>query len=271
MVGGIGVILSCLTPRFMRTTLVFLFAILLLANTSGQNTSDTLNTNPKEKFKIETGVGFSVPAGLYGLKEKDNPKSGYAVPGWIFRLGVDWNGKKNLGFTAQYYFQSNNTQSPANLLYPNGFTENDAAVNWKNHYLLIGPVYTGTVGRWTLQGRMIGGLVVSWSKIFDTPDPTDTTALTADNNLAAGFGLGLMADAGYNFSKRITLKGSVGWLGGWPGVSRQYPSTFLGYRPYRDPITGIISYKPVYSAAAEYKINKVISTFNISLGFQFRF
>jgi hypothetical protein len=255
----------------MRITLVFLIVILFSANISGQNSYDSPDTNPKGKFLFEAGVGFSVPSGLYELKDKDNPQSGYAVPGWIFRLGADWNGQRNLGFTAQYYFQSNGTQSPVNLLHPNGFEEDDPAVKWTSHYLLIGPLYNGKVGRWTFQARMTGGLVVSWSKLFDTPDPTDTTALTADNNLATGYAMGVWADAGYHLSKKITLKGSLGWLGGWPGISRQYSSVLLGYRPYRDPVTGIISYKPLYSAAPEYKIKKAISTFNISLGIQIRF
>ena len=255
----------------MRKTVLFLASVLISATLTGQIASDPSAAENEGKLRLETNLGYSVPLGVFASGAMDNPKSGYAVPGWLFRVGVDWYGKRALGLTGQYIFQSNGTQSPANLLYPNGFDEDDPNVSWRNHYLLAGPVYSVTFGRWTLQGRATGGLVVSWSRLFDTPDATDTTALTADNNLAAGFALGLWAEAGYNLSKKMTLKGSAGWLGGWPGISRQYPSAFLGYQPYRDPVTGIISYKPVYSAAAEHKINKVISTFNITLGFQFRF
>jgi hypothetical protein len=124
-------------------------------------------------------------------------------------------------------------------------------------------------GKLFVEARLMGGAVVSVSPCFSTQDPGDTTHLTS--NLAPGFAWEFSAGAGYTVSKHFSFKLNLGLMGGWPVARKQYPSKLIGYEKYKDPITGITYDLPVYSAPIEYVIKKVITTFNPSIGFVYRF
>jgi hypothetical protein len=179
-------------------------------------------------------------------------------------------GKKDLGMALQYTYQRNPMkENTTNLVYPNG--DSLFSGSWSNHYLMAGPVFMKTIKKLLVDVKVLGGLIVSASPSFDTPNPTDTTMNGYSENIASGFGYQISAGIGYNISSHITIKFNLGLLGGWPGKERQYGSQLIGYMDYKDPVTGLEYKKPVYSAPVEYDIQKVVTTINPSFGLIFRF
>ena len=222
---------------------------------------------------LEVAAGYSMALGTYASSDRQNKKSGYATGGWHLQLTFDWMGKKDFGLALSYAYQYNPFGNASNVVYPFSGQSTDSLVSgsWSNHYLLIGPVFMKTIGKLHLDARILGGVVVSSSANFDTPDPTDTTGSKSNKNIATGFAYQVSAGVGYAVSKHLVFKVNLGLLGGWPAVDRKYGSQFIGYVTYKDPITGISYTKSVYSAPVEYDIKKVLVTFNPSVGLIYKF
>jgi hypothetical protein len=157
------------------------------------------------------------------------------------------------------------------LVFPNGIPDSLGSGAWSNHYLMAGPVFMKTIGRIHIDAKVLGGAIISSSANFNTPNPTDTAGFSSNENIATGFAYQLSAGVGYAFSSHIALKFNLNLMGGWPGASRSYGSQLIGYEEYKDPITGIKYFTPVYSAPVEYEIKKVVTTLNPSLGLVYRF
>jgi hypothetical protein len=210
--------------------------------------------------------------GDYGAVDKSNKKSGYATNGWQFQLTFDWMGTKDFGLAIQYTFQKNPLKDSAEFIVPDGWTNGTLGTgSWSNHYLLAGPVFMKVFGKIHVDAKILGGVIVSSSSNFNTPNPTDSTGLKMDKNLGTGFAYEISAGVGYAFSPQIALKFNLSLMGGWPGKNRQYGSQLTGYEKYTDPVTGISYQRPVYSAPIEYEIKKVVFTLNPSLGLVYRF
>lgn len=235
------------------------------------------NTDLKSKpvvirnMGLEVAAGYSIALGAYASSDTRNKESGYATNGWLMQVTFDWMGKKDFGLALQYTFQRNSMENAATLVFPNGIPDTEGSGAWSNHYLMAGPVFMKTIGRIHLDAKVLGGAIIVSSVNFNTPNPTDTTGFSSNENIATGFGYQLSAGVGYTISSHFALKFNLNLMGGWPGASRSYGSQLIGYEEFKDPITGIKYFTPVYSAPVEYEIKKVVTTLNPSLGLVYRF
>jgi hypothetical protein len=235
--------------------------------------SDTLAPGPgnSRKMALEATAGYSIPFGIYAESDTKNEKSGCASAGWMAQLGLSWMGRSSIGLAVQYTYQRNQVENGFSKAFPDGMPVNMSQGNWSNHYLLAGPVFMKTFGKIHVDAKLLGGLLVSSSSVYDTPDPTDTTRYEYDSNIAAGFGYQVSAGVGYQFSGHFAVKFNLSLQGGWPAKEREYGSEYLGYKKYYDPITGLPYYDDVYSAPITYDMKKVVSTVNPSFGLVYKF
>jgi hypothetical protein len=248
--------------------ILFFSGVVLVAQITPEKTTTVKNRH----MGLEFSGGYSLVMGNYGAFDKANKKAGYAASGWQGQLTFDWMGKRDFGMALQYTYQKNPLQDSTEFLVPDGWSTGTLGPgSWSNHYLLLGPVYMKQLGKIHLDAKIMGGVVISSSANFTTPDPTDSTGLKNDVNLGTGFAYGISAGVGYAFSSHIAVKFNLSLMGGWPGKSKKYSSQQIGYEKYTDPSTGISYTKPVYSAPVEYEIKKVVFTLNPSIGLVYRF
>ncbi|MEI6436102.1 MAG: hypothetical protein WCP32_14750 [Bacteroidota bacterium] len=249
--------------------------IIILAICSGlfaQHQSDSVKVKKFRNMGLEFSAGYSMVMGSYAALDKSNTKAGYATNGWMAQLTYHWLGPKDFGVAIQYTFQNNPLDDYTKSLRPDGWSSGSLGPgSWSNHYLLFGPVFIKTFKKVFIDAKILGGLIVSSSANFTTPDPTDTSGMKRDINLGTGFGYGISAGIGYAFSSHIAIKVSANFMGGWPTKNKQYSSQFLFYKEYRDPVTGLIVIEPIYSAPVTYEIKKLVATFNVTLGLVYRF
>jgi hypothetical protein len=265
----------------MKRTIFLLIFFSLVSIIYGQTGTDQQNKAAiSEKTKVtknrnmglEVSAGLSLVMGNYGVIDKENTKAGYATNGWQLQLTFDWMGKKNFGLAIQYTFQKNPLDDSTAFLVPNGWSGGTLGPgNWMNHYLMVGPVFMKQFGKVHVDAKLLVGVIVSSSDNFTTQNPYDSTGVKKDVNLGTGFAYGISAGVGYAFSKQLAIKLNFGILGGWPGKNKGYPSQWLGTEEVYDPLTGLYTYIPVYSAPVEYEIKKVVTSFNPSLGIVYRF
>ena len=220
---------------------------------------------------LDFSAGYSIALGKYGGFDQSNKKSGYATNGFQIQVAFDWMGKKDLGLAILYTFQQNPMKNEADLVFPHGKPDSVGSGVWTNHYLMLGPVYMKTIKKLYLEAKILGGVILSSSTNFDTPDPTDTLGLKVNKNTGTGFAYQISGGIGYTISSHVTFKFNLSLMGGWPVARKQYASQLISYEQYFDPLTGLSYYKPVYSAPAEYEINKVVTTLNPSIGLVYRF
>lgn len=220
---------------------------------------------------IEFLAGYSMPIGTYAGSDKNDKKSGYATGGFQAQFTFDWIGNKVLGIAFQYTYQRNPVSDAVSYAFPNGFPDSLSPGSWSNHFLMTGPVFMKTIKRLQVDAKILGGVIVSSSASFDTPDPADTLGITVTENIAAGFACQVSAGAGYAFSPHLAIKFNLNLLCGWPQKNKQYGSKFIGYRTYTDPETGVRYYDAVYTSPVKYEINKVVTTLNPSIGLVYRF
>lgn len=255
----------------LRGLIIFFLAVLACA-VQGQD-EDSGKRISSHNMAIEISGGYSVALGKYTSLNKEDEKAGFAANGWQVQAAFSWMGKKDFGLSLLYAFQRNPLSNSADSIplenFPDGFMLGPGA--WSNHYLLAGPVFMKTIRKLYLDARILGGVIVSASPVFTTPNPGDTTGTDKDQNIATGFGYQVSATVGYALSPRFALKVSLALRGGWPGKEKQYPAQFLYYRYYRDPETGILVSEPVYSASADYQFNKVVTALEPSFGVVYRF
>lgn len=236
--------------------------------------ADSLSTKTVQKnIALEFSAGYVFGLGDYASQDMQQEKSGYATGGWQLQVTFDWMGKKNLGLGMQYTFQRNPMENAANGVYPypTGIPDSLGSKAWSNHYLMFGPVFMMPVGKLHLEAKLLGGAIISSSALFDTRDPTDTTGMKFNTNVAAGFAYQISAGVGYHISPKFAFKFNLTLIGAWPVMSRQYASQYLGMVKYIDPVTGLPDYEPVYSAPIDYKITKVVTTLSPSIGIFYRF
>ncbi len=249
--------------------------ILIFFSIFATMSAQTSATNTKEKNNFYKGLdfsaGYSIPFGNYGASDQSNKKSGYAANGFQVQVGFDWMGKKDFGLAIQYTFQRNPINNEANLLFPHGIPDSVGSGLWTNHYLMLGPVFMKTIKKLYIDAKILGGVVLSSSTNFNTPDPTDTLGLKYNKNTGTGFAYQISGGVGYMISSHFTFKFNLSLMGGWLVARKQYPSQLITYELYYDPVTGLSYYKPVYSAPAEYEIKKVVTTLNPSIGLVYRF
>ena len=249
----------------MRTRLVILLTLTFFIVRS-QDKKD--QPRPANRFAADVTVSYSIALGKYKLMDRENEQSGYAANGYLIQATFDWMGKKNLGLAVQYSFQRNPYQKEAQTINPEGRSDSLGTKGWMNHYLMAGPVYLKSWKKVTLDVKLFGGIVIAIGSNFYYVKPVDNSIV---HDFGAGFALQLSTGVGYNITERLTLKGSIGWLGAWPVRNKEYGSEFQGYKQEYNPETGQWIYTAIYSAPVTYNIKKVISTFNPGIGLIYRF
>jgi len=254
-----------------KTSLVLIFLSMVFAMTA-QNTITGEKEEKIHNMGLDFSAGYSLPIGNYGAYDKTNKKSGYASYGYLVQVAFDWMGKKDFGLAIQYTFQHNQLKDTASHVVIDGMNNVTLGPDaWSNHYLMIGPVFMKSIRKIYIDAKILGGVILSSSSNFNTPDPTDTSRLRYNNNFATGFSWQISAGIGYKISPHVALKFNLNLMGGWPDARKQYRSQLIGYEKYFDPVTGLTYDKPVYSAPVEYLIKKVITTVNPSIGLVYRF
>ncbi len=238
-------------------------------------TAQTAVTDLKEvkdhRMGLEFSAGYAVALSSYWMFESGQKKSGYATNGFQVQVGFDWIGKKNFGMAIQYTFQRNPLENGSNPLYLKGIPDSIGSGYWSNHFLMMGPVFMQTIKRIHIDAKILGGVIVSASTNFNTPDPNDTVGIRYNKNTGTGFAYQISAGVGYTISSHLTFKFNLSLVGGWPGARKQYYSQLIGYEEIYDPLTGLTYYKPIYSAPVNYEIKAAFTTLNPSVGLVFRF
>jgi hypothetical protein len=209
--------------------------------------------------------------GDFASSDQENDRSGCATGGWHAQLTFDWMLQKDFGVALQYTYQRNLIEDGFNSVFPNGIPDSAGSGAWSNNYLLVGPVFMKTIGRLYIDAKLLGGLLISTGTMFDIPDPSDTTGMSSTTNVAAGFAYQVSAGVGFAVSSHFIIKFNLSIQGGWPAVSKEYGSRFIGYEEYINPKTGLPYYEAIYSAPITYEIKKVVTTFNPAIGLVYRF
>ena len=200
-------------------------------------------------------VGGAFPAGnSYPSTNTDDKKAGFAVTGFLLQGSFDWMGKKDLGIAFQVTYQNNpiNDKVTYDTLEGNVFPIGTG--NWQNIYIMAGPVYVKKIKKFIIDAKVTGGFIISTGPVFSMTNPETKQR---ENKTATGFGLGLGAGAAYKITSHLAFRLGLGYLAGFPSVSKQYAAY-----PYWDYSKNQI----VYTAPVEIKISKAVSSFDAGLG-----
>ena len=197
-------------------SLFILFSVVLSAQTPGNKATDP----EKQRIFLNLAGGLSWPTGKnYTDLDRNNTQAGYSEKGYFLRAEVDWMGKKDLGIAFQYTFQHNPLQDSAKTIIPSGSNDSLGRGSWANHYLLIGPYYMKTISKFVIEAKLLIGMVVSFSPVYNTSNPeTHSKESNHGFGLAWGGGIGL----GYNISPRMTFLVNVGYMAGYPKATVEY-------------------------------------------------
>lgn len=234
--------------------LVFLLPLCGFSQTAGKEKK----AKEKPKVYLNASAGVSIPLGDYANDDTKDKKSGYAKTGYYIDVNADWMGKSDFGLAFRLMYQNNERKAGAKMVISNGDTV--APGRWSNIYLMAGPVLVKYVKKLAVDANIMAGLLISGCPAFKTVDPE--TKMQAGGT-GTGFAIGLNVGLGYVISPKVTLKATVGYLAGFPKISKQYNATVIGI----DSITG----QYVYSAPVDYEVKKTTSSFTSGLGVIFKF
>jgi len=224
---------------------------------------------PREPQRIyfEGSFGVSVPMGQYMKDDTNSKKSCFAQPGYLIQVTCGWMGKKDLGLAFQYTFQNNPILSYVkNAVLPER-TFPLGSGSWSNHYLMIGPVYYKEIHKFTLDAKLLGGIIFAFSPLFNYTSPDST--LKTVKNYGSGFAFQFAFGGGYSISSRVKIKLNFGFLGAIPTFRKQYGGEYLETRTYKDQY-GVINTVDVFAPVVNLDLKNYISTFNASIGVIFK-
>lgn len=246
----------------------FLFlSFIILAQSNNQEQSSGIERNSA----LEVTTGYSMALGDYGSSVEGSDRAGYAENGWLAQLTFDWMGRHHFGLAIQYTCQQNSFKDEAKTVYPEGVHDSSYFLGpgrWTNNYLMIGPVFLRTIKKLEIDAKILIGVLLASGRTFTTTNPSSKEN---NSNTATGVAYQLSVGIGYAFSKHFALKVNLSYLGGSPSKKKQYGAQLIGYEDYKDPVSGIVIQKPVYSAPVEYTIKKVVSTLNPGIGLVYKF
>jgi len=233
--------------------LIFIFWIPFFAMSQE---SDVKQSSQKSKSTyLDLFVGAAFPLGdAYPSTDKKNEKAGFATTGFLVQGSFDWMGKRNLGIAFQLTYQNNPINDKVKddtlegTLFPIGSN------HWQNIYIMAGPVFLKRINKFIIDAKFTGGFIISTSPVFSMTNPETRQK---ENKTASGFGLGVSTGAAYELSRHFALRLNLGYMAGFPSVSKQYNA-----QQYWDPVLQQI----IYTAPSEIKISKTVSTFNGGLG-----
>lgn len=258
--------------NLMKSKLALLSLYLFLpAIMIAQSTSNKQPTAKEQFSSLEVTTGYSMVLGDYGSSVEGSDKAGYAGNGWLAQLTFDWIGKHHFGLAIQYTFQQNPYKEEAKTVSPDEVHDSSYFLGpgkWSNNYLMIGPVFLTTIKKLQIDAKILVGVILASGRTFTTTNPSSKEN---NSNTATGLAYQLSAGVGYALSKNFILKVNLSYLGGYPSKKKQYGAQLIGYEQYKDPVSGIVILKPVYSAPAEYNIKKVVSALNPGIGLIYKF
>ncbi len=187
-------------------------------------------------FYLDVSGGVSIPMGYFARNDVKFGGSGFANPGFLAQLNLDWIGKYNYGLALQYTFQRNPLKSLVRNDTLPGMSKAVGKGSWTNHYLMAGLVFLHFIDNVYVEGKVIIGVVLSSSPLFNTVDPVYQTPST---NTGVGPAYGAQFGVGYKVSPQVTVKASVEYILGNPKIHHQY-----GAQQTFDTITGTLVYSP---------------------------
>ena len=232
----------------------FLISFLLLSSCIFSQETPSTSTSPSTQgIYFDASGYFSIPLGAY-KNSKNNDVSGFANPGFLAQLNLDWIGEHDYGLAFQYTLQYNPLNKAGKNDTIHDMSQPLGTKGWTNHYLTAGIVVMKETGKFTIEGKVLGGVVLSSSPVFRTIDPVSHNA---SDNTGIGFALGGGLSAGYAVTPRVKVKVSIEYLQGYPKIHKN------GAQPVAvDSITGNF----IYSAPVLVETKRVISSFNIGAG-----
>ena len=251
-------------------SLFILFSVVLSAQTPGNKAMDP----EKQRIYLDLAGGLSWTSGKnYADLDRNNPKAGYADKGYFFHAEVDFMGKQDFGLAVHYNFQHNPIQVSARNTIPLNGPDSLGIGSWNNHYLLIGPVYMKSISKFVIEAKLLGGIILSFSPVYNT---RNLASNTIDANHAFGFGGGIGIGVGYNISPRIALNLSVSYLCGFPQLNKSYKTelishdTTITYNWVTHENDTTVDSHP-YTAVSENTFKKTVSAIYAGIGLIIKF
>lgn len=225
---------------------LFILPFLAFAQKMPVKKSDTASSG---RIFLDVTAGLSLPLGSYASSDLAKEGSGFATPGFLGQVNLDWMGKDNFGLAIQYTFQHNSLKKSVigerqkNLDYP------IESGSWTNNYLLAGPVFLKFMQKLYIDVEALFGVLLSSSPIFNTTDPLYKTHST---NLGTSFAYGVQVGAGYAISRNVTVKADIEYIAGNPKIHRNY-----GAQWYVND-TGAIIYLPPLNVETKRNISTLM-------------
>jgi len=203
---------------------------------------------------LDASGGLSIPMGYFARDDVKFGGSGFATPGFLVQVNLDWTGKSNSGLAFQYTFQRNSLKSSVRNDTLSGMSKAVGTGSWTNHYLMAGLVFLHFIDNVYVEGKALIGVVLSSSPLFNTVDPVYGTPST---NTGIGLAYSAQFGVGYRISPKVTIKASVEYILGNPMIHHQY-----GAQQALDTITGTL----VYSAPITVETKRTVSAFLVKAG-----
>jgi len=203
---------------------------------------------------LDASGGLSIPMGYFARNDVKFGGSGFATPGFLVQVNLDWTGKSNSGLAFQYTFQNNPLKGSVKNDTLVGMYQALGAGSWTNHYLMTGLVFLHFINMVYVEGRALVGIVLSSSPIFKTIDPVYHTSST---NTGTGLAYSAQFGVGYKVSPRVTMKASFEYILGTPRIHHQY-----GAQQTLDTLTGTL----IYSAPVTMETKRTVSALLVKAG-----
>jgi len=243
----------------MKELFIIFLAVILPGSMFAQTKTDPGKQKYIKGIYLDVSAGISFPIGKsYTKAEGNDPKSGCAGTGFLVQVNGEWVGNNVLGLGFQYDYQHNPILASAQeLVLVGGDNTPLGSGAWKNHYLLVGPVFVKQVHNLLINAKVFAGLILSFSPVFRYIDPVSQQST---NGMTYGFGYGMGIGLGYSVSKRVSLMMNVNYLGGSPKLSKE-----------SQVITWDSTTNTNVTSMTEISIKKIVSTVNIGAGAVFKF
>ncbi len=237
---------------FLLTSL-YLLPLLVFSQGTAVKKADSASAKSGGLY-LDLSGGLSLPMGYYARKDVKFGGSGFATPGFLGQINLDWIGKDNYGPALQYTFQRNSLKSSVKNDTLSGMSQAVGTGSWTNHYLMVGVVFLNFIHKVYVEGRGMLGVILSSSPLFSTVDPVYQTPST---NTGIGLAYGAQFGIGYKVSPKVTVKASVEYILGTPKIHHQY-----GAQQTFDTITGTL----VYSAPMTIETKRTVSALLVKAG-----
>ena len=238
----------------MKTIYLLISILLLPFIVFSQKPESEQPAKTSKGLFVDLMIGVTIPIGAsYSSTDIIDEKAGFATTGYLFQGSLEWIGKKSLGIALQLTYQNNPISGKVKTDTLQGMFGPIGSGNWGNIYIMAGPVFLIKLKKIIIDVKATGGFIISSSPVFSLTNPETNQK---ESTTATGFALGLTAGAAYNISSHLALRVNLGYLTGFPSISKKYTVYEL------DP--SINQY--VYRTLADYNIKKTVSAINGGLG-----